>query len=101
MPYKLIVLDSAYAEIDNIAHYIKVNLGSPIAASDFLDELFYQLNLVCENPYIFAVSNFPKLKALSYRVFFVKKYIGLYKVVEDAVVFAHIFHQTQDYANLV
>lgn len=43
----------------------------------------------------------PELAAREYRVFYVKKYIALYKFDSMRVVIAHIFHQTQNYASLV
>ena len=43
----------------------------------------------------------PELAARGYRTMHVNNYVALYRVKDDMVVVAHIFHQTQNYASLV
>ena len=60
-----------------------------------------QVDFVRGNPELHALSRMPELAAKGYRPLFVKNYVALYKVHDDAVVIAHIFHQSQDYARLI
>lgn len=52
-------------------------------------------------PLMHPLSHLPELAALGYRPIHIKRYAALYKVTNDKIVIAHIFHQTQDYARLV
>ena len=80
--------------------YLAANLANPSAALHFMDEFDRQIEAVCENPCMHALSRMPELAALGYRPFFVNSYVALYTVRENVVVVAHVFHQSQDYARL-
>ena len=101
MAFKRVILREAQREYRNIVAYLVEVLKSPRAATDFMDEFEYQLGLVTENPSLHAPSRLPELAARGYRSMLVKHYIVLYKVVGHSVVIAHIFHQSQDYAQLI
>ena len=100
MAFSYVLLAGAQREYADIVHYLCEIAESPQAAAGFADEFDAQIELVCENPYIHALSRMPELAARGYRPFFVKRYVVLYRVANDLVVVAHIFHQTQDYARL-
>ena len=101
MAYSHVLLRSAQIEYAEIVRYLFEVLESPRAASGFVDEFDRQVELVCANPFIHALSRMPELAVRGYRVLFVDSYFALYRVEGDLVVVAHIFHQTQNYAKLV
>ncbi|WP_166079049.1 type II toxin-antitoxin system RelE/ParE family toxin [Xiamenia xianingshaonis] len=101
MAYKLVILDEAKREEQDIVDYLVNVLKSPQAAAHFLDELDYQLGLIADNPQLFALSRVPELAQRGYRTVQVNNYIMLYKTEGDLVIVAHLFHQIQDYARLV
>ncbi len=101
MAYKRKILKEAAREYRDIVRYLAEVLNSPDAASGFMDEFNYQLSLVCDMPELYGLSRVKELAALGYRTLLVKNYVALYKIDDDAVVVAHIFHQSQDYAKLV
>lgn len=101
MAYKKVILDEAQREYRGIVGYLVEVLKSPSAAAAFMDEFDHQLDLVADNPGLYALSRMPELAARGYRAAHVNSYVMLYKVHGDKVVVAHIFHQTQDYARLL
>ena len=101
MACRAAILEGAAREYEDIVSYLADVLGSPGAAASFVDEFDYQLSLVRESPEIHALSRMPELAARGYRAMLVGSYAALYKVDGDAVVVAHVFHRSQDYARLV
>ena len=101
MAYRKVILDEATREYREIVIYLAEILQSLQAAADFMDEFDCQLSLVAENPLLFGLSRMPGLAARGYRTMHVNNYVALYRVKDDMVVVAHIFHQTQNYASLV
>lgn len=101
MAYKRKILKDAAREYRDIVRYLATVLCSPDAARGFIDEFDYQLGLVCDIPELYGLSRMKELAALGYHAMQVKNYVALYKIEGDAVVVAHIFHQSQDYAKLV
>lgn len=101
MAYKRKILKEAAREYRDIVRYLAEVLNSPDAACGFMDEFDYQLGLVCDMPELYGLSRVKELAALGYRTLLVKNYVALYKIDDDAVVVAHIFHQSQDYAKLM
>ena len=98
MAYKRKILEEAAREYREIVSYLATVLCSPDAARGFMDEFEHQLDLVCDMPELYGLS---RLAVLGYRPMRVKNYVALYKIVDDTVVIAHVFHQSQDYARLV
>ncbi len=101
MAYRRIILKEAAREYRDIVRYLATVLCSPEAARGFVDEFDYQLGLVCDAPELYGLSRMKELAALGYHAMQVKSYVALYRIEGDAIVVAHIFHQSQDYAKLV
>jgi len=101
MAYELVILPRAQEDLRDIVEYLARGLGSPQAASNFLDEFDNACEMVCAMPHMYALSRFDKQAELGYRAMPVKRYVALYAVRDGRVVIAHIFHQTQDYARYV
>lgn len=101
MAYRRVILKSAQVEYREIVAYLAEVLKSPQAAVRFMNEFDYQLDLIAENPELFSLSRMPELAARGYRTAHVNNYLMLYKIQDQSVVVAHVFHQSQDYARLV
>lgn len=101
MAYRRRILPRAESELKEIVSYLCDILGSPGAARSFLDDFMGQVDTICEHPFMRPLSHLPELAALGYRSAPVGNYLFLYRVMDDWVVVAHVFHQSQDYARLV
>ena len=101
MGYSYVLLHGAQVEYAEIVRYLVEALESPQAASNFADEFDRQIEIACENPFVYGLSHILALADLGYRKMLVNHYVALYKVEGDLVVVAHVFHQSQDYARLV
>ncbi len=101
MTYSCLVLDSARDEIDGIVRYLSESSGGAQAANHFLDELERQLRMLAKNPRMRAPSRMRELSSRGYRTFPINNYVGIYKVVDQKVIVAHVFHQSQNYARYV
>ena len=100
MAHDYLILEGTQRDYERIIRYLSGDLATPSAAVRFMDEFDRQIETVCENPRLHALSRMPELAALEYRSFFVNSYVAFYSIREDTVVVAHIFHQSQDYARL-
>lgn len=101
MVCEYVILKGAQNDYQGIVEYLLEVKKSPQAALGFVNEFDRQLEMVCENPLLHALSRMPELASLGYRPFLVNRYITLYFYRDDLVVVAHIFHQTQDYGKIV
>ena len=101
MAYRVTIAAEAAREYEQIISYLSHVLSSQQAARSFADEFARQIASVRANPEIRALSRMPELAARGYRPFLVNRNVALYKVVDEEVIIAHVFHQSQDYAKLV
>ena len=101
MAYSIAIAAEAMREYEQIVSYLSGTLKSPGAAKGFSEEFMRQVDALRDNPGLHALSRMPELAAKGYRPLFVNTYVALYKIVDDTVVIAHVFHQSQDYARLV
>ncbi len=95
------MLDGAKEDFAGIIAYLDGVSDSRRPAKAFIEEFERQLQLICDNPGMYALSRMPELAALGYHVALVNSYVVLYFFRDDTVFVAHIFHQRQDYARLV
>ena len=101
MASRLLLLDTAKAELEAIVAYLMTASGSPIPAKKFVDEFQNKINLAREQPELFGLSRIPELANLGYRTLLVGNYVVIYTYRDDALIVAHVFHQRQDYGNLI
>ncbi len=97
------VLLAAEAERDLAAavSYLCDALFLPTAAASLLDDYDEVVATLSEFPEAFPLSEEPRLHSLGIRKASFNAYVALYRPEGDSVVIEHIFHQKQDYANLV
>lgn len=99
MACKVKIQPTATRELEEIVSYLS-ELG-PQSAKDFMDEWDQKLETLRDVNVEYALSRFPVLAELGYRVYHVKRYVVLYYREHDVVYIAHVFHMSRGYANLV
>lgn len=73
----------------------------PQTAASFLDEWERMLARLRDGDIEHRLSRFDILARLGYHTVLVKGYIVLFFKEENSIVIAHLFHQSQDYANII
>ena len=99
MAYKIEVSDSANNDLDAILTYITVDLASPMAASNFVDELEDKYDKLEEHPFMYELSRNERLARMGYRRFVIGNYVALYLIDEkkQIVTIMRIFYGKRDY----
>lgn len=90
---------TALRELEDVVAYLS-GFG-PNAARAFLEEWEKVLEGLRDGSVEHALSRFEVLARLGYRAVLVKGYVLLFFKEGDEVMVAHLFHQSQDYANIV
>ena len=103
MAYKLVVSREAHKDIDEIVHYIAVELSNPTAAASFLDNVEKCYQSIINNPLLYCLCNDSKLRNNSYRKIVIKNYLILYRADEKAktVFIVRIIYGGRNYVELI
>ncbi|TCT15997.1 plasmid stabilization system protein ParE [Natranaerovirga pectinivora] len=103
MPYKIIVSKEVYKDIDDIIHYIAVELVNPKAAKTFLDDVEISYEALVNNPYIYSLCNDARLCKESYRKIAIKNYLIIYRIIneEKSVIVLRIIYGGRNYTELI
>lgn len=89
----------ASKELESVVAYLS-NFG-PNTAASFLNEWENALERLREESAMHRLSRFDVLARLGYYTILIKGYVVLYFIEDGDVVIAHLFRQSQDYANIV
>ncbi|NMA48356.1 MAG: type II toxin-antitoxin system RelE/ParE family toxin [Tissierellia bacterium] len=73
--YKLNLSELAHHDLDRIVSYITVNLASPIAATNFLDQVEKCYDYLKNNPYTYAKCQNIRLEKEGYCKIPIKNYL--------------------------
>lgn len=102
-----VLLDPVVAlRADEVAGYIANELGSPMAAADFLDGLDELVERLEQNPFAYPLAQDARLQARGYRRALVGRYVVLFLVREldegyGTVWVTNLFHSSRNYQSLV
>lgn len=101
--YKLIVTSNFETQLDIIVRYISDNLKSPIAATNFLDDIFKCYEHLENSPQIYECCRDNRLNKMGYRRAIVNNYVIIYRIDEknNIVYILHIFYGKRDYEKLI
>jgi plasmid stabilization system protein ParE len=99
MACRVRIQPTAQRELENTVEYL-FGFG-PNTAQAFLAEWESVLESLRDGLVEYRLSRFEPLAKLGYRSVLMKSYVVLYFKEKDDVVIAHLFHQSQDYANIV
>ncbi|NBK96895.1 MAG: type II toxin-antitoxin system RelE/ParE family toxin [Erysipelotrichia bacterium] len=99
MAYKIIMSKSAEYDLAQTLHYLAVKLCNPTAATNFANKMESSLDLLSEQPKIYALSNQKYLNKLGYHKCVIDHYVMLYRISEQKqeVIILRIFYGRQDY----
>ncbi len=84
-------------DYSSILDYLRYDLGSPQRAAHLVKEMSRIKSLLVANPFINAVSSKEGLSERGFREQIILNYVIIYSVTDSAVIFARMFHQSQDY----
>lgn len=101
MDYKYVVTDVATHEREAIVKYLIELTGVTSAARRFNEEYLHIIDILKSNPFLFGLSRMEELSRQQIRTLFVRNYVVLYTVKEDAFIIMHIFHQSQNHTHLI
>ncbi|MDO4891455.1 MAG: type II toxin-antitoxin system RelE/ParE family toxin [Coriobacteriaceae bacterium] len=101
MAYNYVFLKEAKTELDEAAAYLSAATGSNRASANLIEQVQRAIDAICDFPAMHAISRMPELAEKGYRAVLLGSYIMLYTFEDETVYIAHIFHQRQDYAQLV
>ena len=101
--YRVLVTELAGKDLDAIVEYIAVQLSSPVAAGELLDEVDECYSHLRSNPFIFAKSDDARLEKEGYRKALIGNYILFFKVFEEEkkVIVYRIVFGARDYRKLL
>ena len=99
--YHLVVYPSAIKDIDNICHYIAVELSNPIAANEFIEELEQAFNRVIAFPKMYQLIDNQFVNDTEIRRVLVKNYAVFYKIVSKEIQVIRILHTKSDYSSFL
>ena len=97
--YNVEILSTALEEFDKIVEYL--SSYDIKTALKFKEDWYTSIDSMKDGVVEYGLSRFENLAGAGYHSLLFNKYILLYFKTEDTKVIAHIFHQKQDYANLV
>lgn len=101
MGYSVHFSAEALGDQESIVLYLMDDLGNQNAAKHFIDELENIVSTLEKMPNAFPYSHDTRLKFLKYQKALFMKYVLLFRIDEEHVYIARIFHQSQDYAKLI
>ena len=99
MAYQLNIQPTAQAEADIILEYLMMK--SEKGADKFYKDLHKTYCTLKEGIVNYGLSRFPDLALQGYHSVLFNNYVMLYLEEEGVRTIVHIFHQKQDYANLI
>ncbi len=81
--YEINISKLAHHDLERIVSYITANLASPIAATNFLDQVEKCYDYLKHNPYVYAKCQNIRLEKEDYRKIPIKNYLLVYKIAEE------------------
>lgn len=98
--HNVVITDTAEGELRLISEYLAF-FGAQTASS-FISEVQDKVSMLKDGVVEFPLARDPDLVQAGFHVVLVKSYLMLYSIADNGDVnIAHVFHQSQDYANIV
>jgi toxin ParE1/3/4 len=103
MAYNLVISKEAHKDIDDIVHYIAVELANPTAAASFLDDIEKSYIDVVNNPRMYSRCQDARLSREGYRKIVIKNYLVLYRIdnEEKKVFIVRIIYGGRNYPEFI
>lgn len=101
MASEVIASDEFLQDYDNALSFLYSAATSPKAAVKLIDAVDRARCLLADNPEMCAVSKKAQLMNRGLREYFLGNHVIVYQIDGDIIFLVHLFHQSQDFANLV
>ena len=101
MAYRVVETDAVRDELVRTLDYLEFALLEPLFAKKLVKAYLEFLGNIKSFPAMNPEARDSRLRAAGYRKAGLLGYVVLYLVEGDAVTVVHLFHQSQDYAQLV
>lgn len=103
MDYKVVLTEDAEADLDQFVRYLLFIKKSEQAASNVLDDFEVTKRSLAHVAGSLHDCGNPRLKKLGYKRinFLSHRYFMLYRIEGDKAIVDNIFHELQDYENLM
>ncbi len=99
MSYKVLLQKTAIKEFEDITKYLSRNDRK--AALLFKRDWYTAIESLRDGVVSYRLSRFDQLSEAGYHSLILNNYVLLYLEEENVRTVAHVFHQSQDYSNLV
>ncbi|MCM1091036.1 MAG: type II toxin-antitoxin system RelE/ParE family toxin [Butyrivibrio sp.] len=101
--FEVILTDKAQTQVQNILDYIFYELENPQAAYNIEQDMRETINRLPHIAKSLKLCDDPKLRAQGYRTIHLKRhgYFMLYKIVDTYVYIIGVYHDLQDYENIL
>ena len=101
--YKVVITRGAKAQLAQILRYIRQDLGNEQAAQSVKEDMTETKARLFRVASSLKLCDDPELYALGYRTIHLKshRYFMLYKIIDDIVRVDGIYHDLQDYENIL
>lgn len=103
MEYKIVLTQDAEEDLEKFILYLLIEKQSEQAATNLLNDFEATQNQLKYSAEALNYCKHPKLKRMGYRRinFISHHYFILYRVINHIVFIDHIFHNLQDYENML
>ena len=103
MDYKVVVTVDAEEDLNNYIRYLLIVKKNEQAAKNVLDEFETTVQSLMRVAGSLKLCDNPRLRKLGYRRinFLSYRYFMMYRIDEDVVFVDNIFHELQDYENIM
>lgn len=103
MVYSIVVSKEAHKDMDDIVHYIAIELVNPAAAAGFLEDVEKNYQTVINNPSMYSLCQDAKLSREGYRKIVIKNYLIIYRIDDEiqTVFIVRIIYGGRNYAELI
>lgn len=101
MTYEVKATSSFEQDVIDVANYLALSFSSPSGIDRLINELERIKSIFAATPFLNAISNKSLLKKRSYREHYILNYVIVYRIENDVVYLIRLFHQRQNYENLI
>lgn len=101
MAYKVVATTTFLREYRSIIDYHLGTLHAPQAARSLIEELDNMHSILASTPEVRAVSRKEALFNKQLREYLVRNYVVVYRIEDRGVYLVHMFHQLQNFEELL
>ncbi|MEG0395220.1 MAG: type II toxin-antitoxin system RelE/ParE family toxin [Oscillospiraceae bacterium] len=103
MAFEIEITDAASEDLDSIFRYIAIELDNVFAARHLVVEIEHRYDLLIEQPFLYPLSQSPRLAEKGYRKAVICNFLMLYRVDEEKrkVYIINFYYGGQNYEKYI